>query len=424
MATSEGSVTVARIRIEQREEEALMVAESSLLGERAACWARLVLVIALGLSTGPLAQLTNQSFPSDHVRPFIVVGYVFFTVYFWLLLRRVKPSVKAGFYVPFFFMTVDCAFIALMGWRTAASGAPPKPELLCAMLSVQLAFSIARSSRWHVVVATALTIATYFMVASLEGWASLIPSAMVVSAFLTFGGLILWANRRVRSTWIEVRRRENLAHFLPRQVAARVLRAGGVALQPVQREVTILFSDIRDFTTMSEKLAPKEVLAFLDDYFGHMSQIVKGHEGMVNKFIGDGLMAVWGVPDFQDDHAVRAVRAAIDMRRKLSELNQERIARGEQVIRVGIGVHSGMVAAGMLGGADQHEYTVIGDAVNVASRIEGLTKELSTDLLVSESTWALLGQRFSGQRIGDEKVKGRLERVVVYAVESIRVAAA
>src|SRR5262249_24560032 len=157
-------------------------------------------------------------------------------------------------------------------------------------------------------------------------------------------------------------------------VVDRVLATGGASLQPVQREVTVLFSDIRNFTTMSENMPPQDVLSLLDEYFGHMGQIVRAHEGMLNKFIGDGMLAVWGVPNTQDDHAERALNAAIDMRRKLAELNQARANEGVPQIAIGIGVHTGVVAAGMLGGADQSEYTVIGDAVNLASRIEGLTK--------------------------------------------------
>jgi adenylate cyclase len=212
----------------------------------------------------------------------------------------------------------------------------------------------------------------------------------------------------------ELRRRDNLTRFLPRAVAERVLAGGAEALAPIQREVTVLFSDIRGFTALSEALAPRQVLEFLDQYFGTMSQIVKGHDGVVNKFLGDGMLAFWGVPDRTPDHAREAVRAALDMRTALVELNQERERRGEAPVKVGIGIHTGTVAAGMLGGADQHEYTVIGDAVNLASRIEGLTKGLGVDILISESTWTLLDGKFAGSRVSEETIRGRKEAVVVY----------
>jgi adenylate cyclase len=149
-----------------------------------------------------------------------------------------------------------------------------------------------------------------------------------------------------------------------------------------------------------------------------MGQIVRGHEGMLNKFLGDGMLAVWGVPDLQQDHAVRAVRAALDMRKKLVELNEHWVREGRAELRIGIGIHTGMVAAGMLGGADQREYTVIGDAVNLASRIESLTKPLGTDLLVSQATFEKCGGKFEGTRVGEEKVKGRDAGVVVFTIAS------
>src|SRR4030095_9620605 len=122
--------------------------------------------------------------------------------------------------------------------------------------------------------------------------------------------------------------RDNLTRFLPRQVAERVIERGPAALAPVARIVTVLFSAIRGFTTMAEGLSPREVLMMLDDYFGRMSLIVKGHDGVVGKFMGDGLLAYWGVPDKLDDHAQLAVRAARDMRKAVRELNQHRETQG------------------------------------------------------------------------------------------------
>ncbi|HEY0093881.1 MAG TPA: adenylate/guanylate cyclase domain-containing protein, partial [Archangium sp.] len=177
------------------------------------------------------------------------------------------------------------------------------------------------------------------------------------------------------------------------------------------------FSDIRDFTALSESLPPRAVLGLLDDYFGHMGQIVMGHGGIVNKFLGDGMLACWGVPDGDANHAAHAMQAALDMRKKLEELNAWRQQRGEPALRIGIGLHTGVVAAGMLGGAEQHEYTVIGDAVNLASRVEGLTKALGVDILVSESTWRAGEGRFQGERMSEERVKGRREAVVVYSLK-------
>jgi len=178
-----------------------------------------------------------------------------------------------------------------------------------------------------------------------------------------------------------------------------------------------MFSDIRGFTTMSESLEPRDVLMMLDDYFGRMGQIVKGHDGVLGKFLGDGLLAFWGVPDRLEDHAVRAVRAARDMRRALRELNQYREKDGLAPIQIGIGIHTGVVAAGILGGALQSEYTIIGDAVNVASRIEGLTKQHGVDVLVSETTWTQLPESRRGDRLASAEIRGRKEPVVLYTLD-------
>jgi adenylate cyclase len=241
--------------------------------------------------------------------------------------------------------------------------------------------------------------------------------SFVVGCYIALGMLIGWANGQVSGMFLGLRRRDNLSRFLPRQVVERVLKQGDEALVPVQREVTVLFSDIRDFTSLSETLPPQAVLRLLDDYFGHMTQVVMAREGMVNKFLGDGMLACWGVPDHTEDHAEQAMRAALDMRTKLEELNAWRERHGEPRLRIGIGLHTGVVAAGMLGGAQQHEYTIIGDAVNVAARVEGLTKVLGVDILVSESTWKRGGARFQAERMGEEQVKGRKEPVVLYSLK-------
>lgn len=184
----------------------------------------------------------------------------------------------------------------------------------------------------------------------------------------------------------------------------------------MQREVTVLFSDIRGFTSLSEGLEPRQVLALLDAYYGRMAQVIKGHDGVVGKFIGDGILAFWNVPDRDPDHAIKAVRAARDMLRALDEYNEDRAREGLAPLRIGIGIHTGPVAAGMLGGG-QSEYTVIGDAVNVASRVEGLTKSLGAEILITEPTRLACGDRFAGRELAREEIRGRREPVLLFSVE-------
>jgi adenylate cyclase len=283
--------------------------------------------------------------------------------------------------------------------------------------AVLVTFSVMRYSALHVLLSTVLSSAGYVLLCWVTGNHSPGRVSFVLGCFIALGMLLAWMNREMRSMFLDLRGLDNLSRFLPRQVVDRVIKDGETSLMPLQREVTILFSDIRDFTSLSEALPPQAVLNLLDDYFGHMTHIVLERQGMVNKFLGDGMMACWGVPEHSEDHAEQAMRAALDMRAKLVEINAWRQQHGEPPLRIGIGLHTGVVAAGMLGGTRQHEYTIIGDAVNVASRVEGLTKVVGTDILVSQSTWKRAGEGFQGELVGEEHVKGRQETVVLYSLK-------
>lgn len=416
-ASRERSITVAQVRLDQQHAEAEVRAQSALIGERAVAIVRVAVLALIGISTGILDNLADQPLPSTTARELFVATYVVFALSTLVVTHRVKKAnARAALWLVGSYIFIDAAFFLVNAWVDASLGVPARPEIIVASFALLISFSVARAHLAHVVLSTVTSIVSVCVVALLAGWAHPVWTPFVCSCLFALGLLIGFTNRRLGSMFADIRRRENLSRFLPRQVVERVLAQGGAALQPVQREVTILFSDIRSFTSMSESLAPGEVLKFLDEYFGHMGQIVRGHEGMLNKFLGDGMLAVWGVPDHQTDHAERAVRAALDMRKKLIEFNAYRVREGLPEIRIGIGIHTGIVAAGMLGGADQREYTVIGDAVNLASRIEGLTKNAGTDLLVSESAWAQTNGKFSGARFGEEKVKGREQAVVLFAV--------
>lgn len=210
-----------------------------------------------------------------------------------------------------------------------------------------------------------------------------------------------------------------MGKYLSEQVVEHLM-AGRVELGGVTLPVTILFSDIRSFTSISETMSAHELVALLNEYFTDMLRIVMQEGGVVDKYIGDAIMAVFGAPVPKPDDAERAVRAAVRMREALVTLNVRLAARGLTQLRTGIGIHTGEVVAGNIGSDQRMEYTVIGDAVNLASRLESATKELNADLLISEETHRLVAAHFNTKQIREITVKGRQQPVMVYEVLSER----
>ncbi len=209
--------------------------------------------------------------------------------------------------------------------------------------------------------------------------------------------------------------RVTMGKYMTQSVMDHLMR-GKVELGGESLTVTILFSDIRSFTSISETMTAHELVKLLNEYFTEMVAVVMEEGGVVDKYIGDAIMAVFGAPVSKPDDARRAVRAAVRMRLALVELNKRLVARGAPPIQTGIGLHTGEVVAGNIGSEARMEYTVIGDAVNLASRLESSTKELGTDVLISDETHALLGDEFETRAVREITVKGRAQPVMVYEV--------
>jgi adenylate cyclase len=194
------------------------------------------------------------------------------------------------------------------------------------------------------------------------------------------------------------------------------LLKGDLNLGGKRKTVTVLFSDIRDFTKFSEGHTPEEVVEMLNEYFTIMVGIITSHHGIVDKFVGDAIMAVWGAPKSSGDDAYHAVKAALEMRTALNNLNNARISRGQTPIKIGVGLHSGPAISGTIGSLERMEYTVIGDTVNMASRIESSTKAFGADLLVSETVMQGHEARIIFEYAGSAEVKGKSEPIKMYKV--------
>jgi adenylate cyclase len=216
-----------------------------------------------------------------------------------------------------------------------------------------------------------------------------------------------------------LRERDKLKTTMGKYMTASVmdhLLSGKVHLGGETLTVTILFSDIRSFTTISEKMKAQELVLLLNEYFTEMVGTVMDAGGVVDKYIGDAVMAVFGAPVPKSEDAVNAVTAAVRMRQALKKLNVSLAARGLQTLRTGIGIHTGEVVAGNIGSERRMEYTVIGDAVNLASRLESNTKELGANVLISEDTWNLVKHAIEARPVREITVKGRKQPVMTYEV--------
>ncbi|MHB1125626.1 MAG: CHASE2 domain-containing protein [Bacillota bacterium] len=244
-----------------------------------------------------------------------------------------------------------------------------------------------------------------------------LASTTFTYAVITVGNLIeAELNRR--------RVQELFGRYVPPEVVSELVkRPEMIRLGGQKQEVTVLFSDIRGFTSYSEGLPPEVVVSRLNEYFTAMTEVIFEYGGTLDKYLGDGLMAVFGVPLPLADHARRALMASMEMNRRLEELNRGWAQRGEKLFKIGVGMNSGPVLVGNIGSPRKLEYTSIGEEVNLAARLESMNKEYKTSIIFSDRTLAYLdpaGLELTIEELGEVSVRGMEQPVKIYTVKESR----
>jgi len=233
-----------------------------------------------------------------------------------------------------------------------------------------------------------------------------------------FGELALEINRMAQGLQERDRLKLNFTRYVSKHILEKILASDKMpTLEGERRKITVLFSDIRDFTHLAEYLPPEEVVLLLNEYLAVMLDVIFSKNGTLDKFIGDGLMVEFGAPLDDSEQEIHAVETALGMHQALKTLNQKWKMENRPEISMGIGIHTGLAVLGNIGSEHRMEYTAIGDTVNVTSRLEQATKELKVSILISETTWTAISTRYQGKSMGPLHLKGRIDPVNVYAID-------
>jgi adenylate cyclase len=239
----------------------------------------------------------------------------------------------------------------------------------------------------------------------------------LLTALANYAAVAVERARLNQKILAEEKKRERLGRFLSPQVASRILatsesQSGALGI-PEVKDVSVLFADIVGFTPMAEKMSPAAVALLLNDYLSRMTDVIFKYEGTLDKYIGDAIMAVFGAPLDMSDHAVRAIKAALEMRERLEEFNSER--KEGPTLKIRIGINSGKAVAGEIGSVNKKEYTVLGDTVNTASRLESSVAKPMM-IVIGDNTYQAAREHFEFRSLGRAALKGKEQEVDVHEV--------
>jgi len=258
----------------------------------------------------------------------------------------------------------------------------------------------------------AFSLFVYFAFKHWDLWLSFaIPAATLM---LDYAGITTY--RMVFEEREKRRIRKSFSQYVSPKVIQLIEEEPAKYLHPggEMKELTVMFSDIRSFTTISESLTPNELVLLLNEYLGAMTEIIFRRVGTLDKYIGDAIMAFWGSPIPQEDHARQACATALEMQRRLRELNKKWATQGRKQLAIGVGVNTGPMSVGNMGSPQRLAWTVMGDNVNLASRLEGINKQYHTGIVISESTRQQVADAFVERELDRIRVKGKLHPVKIY----------
>jgi adenylate cyclase len=351
--------------------------------------------------------------------PWILAYYMAALLGYYALRRRPQWSLASLWAIPALDLPI------LFAAQFAALHGTVEEDGYVVAMSIALASLVVGASA--VALRPGLTIAVAAVAVGLQAamvvyadparWPRLIGAVIVIGTTAAVGvGGVRQVRRLVAAAVREQEVRSRLQRYFSPAVAQAIIEEGEGRPQGDRSEITVLVADIRGFTALAAAHPPDLVVQWLDAFFARSVEVIFRHGGTLDKFLGDGVLAWFGAPLSQADHAARAVRCALELAAVIDTWNAERARLGQPVLRVGLGVHSGEAIVGDIGPAIRREYTAIGDTVNVAARLEGLTKDVGVALLVSESARRAAGDGFSWLALPDQHIRGRESPLAVWSV--------